>query len=54
MQSFGRGNFPGVQAEALDALETSYVGAIEREMTDKLRETMEAKVQVKRAAYGLG
>eukprot|EP00198_Chlamydomonas_reinhardtii_P004477 XP_001693813.1 predicted protein [Chlamydomonas reinhardtii] len=46
--SFGRGNFPGVQAEALDALETSYVGAIEREMTDKLRETMEAKVQASR------
>ncbi|PNW74000.1 hypothetical protein CHLRE_13g581150v5 [Chlamydomonas reinhardtii] len=47
-ESFGRGNFPGVQAEALDALETSYVGAIEREMTDKLRETMEAKVQASR------
>ncbi|KAG2452338.1 hypothetical protein HYH02_003362 [Chlamydomonas schloesseri] len=47
-ESFGRGNFPGVQAEALDALETRYVGAIEREMDDKLREALEAKALASR------
>ncbi|KXZ47309.1 hypothetical protein GPECTOR_36g34 [Gonium pectorale] len=43
--AFGRGNFPGVESEALDRLESRYANVIEEGMAVKIVDALEAKRQ---------
>lgn len=57
LQAFGRGNFPGVESEALAALEGRYASRIEEGMEERLAGALEAKRLVRasaRAGSGAG
>ncbi|GLC35451.1 hypothetical protein PLESTB_000205700 [Pleodorina starrii] len=47
-ESFGRGNFPGLEVEALHQLEERYAAVIEEDMQVKLTDALDAKAQAQR------
>ncbi|GFR47395.1 hypothetical protein Agub_g9112 [Astrephomene gubernaculifera] len=47
-EGFGRGNFPGLESEALDQLEARYAVVIAEDMEPKLRDALTAKEQAQR------